>query len=360
VNLHRRVLAESLAAAACGYGAAAAVEWAVIRSIRPTEWELAWVSDVVLAAAFGLAVYLWRSLLQTRRLLAARERAELVVRTQLSVAADIQRRLLPATLPDDDRLDCAAALTSAGLIGGDFYDFVEIAPSVWLVLVADVSGKGIPAAMALGSLRAAFRTLAREHRDPARLVTQLSAGLYEEWRGSLYVTCIVAVFDMNACTLVCTNAGHPAGIVAGLAPIQYLTRGGPPAGLFPGASFEQEMVRLHAGDVCLLVSDGVTEALDAGDPLERALVAATAPGAAASAADLCRAVMAQAMSGHGPQGVEQWEDDRTVVVMRVTPRARDAAHSDTTGGCPPRRWRRAVPGARPVSPVAARASADVA
>ena len=142
MNPNRRALAESVAAAVCGYIVAAILEATLIRSVRPTEWELAWVSDAALAVALGIAVYLWRHLLTTRRELEDRERAELVLQTQLSIAAEIQRRLLPAVPPTDNGFEWAAALRSAGKIGGDFYDFVEIAPRVWIVLVADVSGKG--------------------------------------------------------------------------------------------------------------------------------------------------------------------------------------------------------------------------
>jgi hypothetical protein len=76
---HRRVLVESIAAAVCAYILSAAFEALLIRSIGPTEWELAWVSDVALAGAFGTAVYLWRHLLTTRRELEERERAQVVV-----------------------------------------------------------------------------------------------------------------------------------------------------------------------------------------------------------------------------------------------------------------------------------------
>jgi serine phosphatase RsbU (regulator of sigma subunit) len=317
MNPNRRVIAESVAAASCAYLIAGGLEAALIRSVRPTEWELAWVSDVALAAALGVAVYLWRHLLTTRRELAERERTEIVLETQLSVAADIQRRLLPPLPPADDGCEWAAALQSAGKIGGDFYDFVQTAPRVWFVLVADVSGKGIPAAMALGSLRSAFRALARQGSDPAHVMTQLSSVLYEEWLGSPYVTCVIAVVDLNACTLTYTNAGHPPGVLVGRAGTRYLTEGGLPAGIFPGLEFEQERVPLDVGDICLLVSDGVTEALEGEGRLERDLELSGAHGGAASASEMCQVVMARALDGHGPSAVEHWEDDRTVVVVRI-------------------------------------------
>src|SRR5262245_40426092 len=256
-HVRRRVLIESVIAAICAYIASAAFEAALIRSIGPTEWELAWVSDAALATAFGTAVYLWRHLLGTRRELEDRERAQLVVQTQLSVAAEIQRQLLPPVPPNEYGFEWAAELKSAGKIGGDFYDFVRFIPSVLVVLVADVSGKGIPAAMALGSLRSAFRAIARKTADPANIAAQLSAMLYDEWHGSLYVTCLVAVFDLRQRTLTSTNAGHPPAIVKGQGGVTSLRRGGPPAGLFREALFERESVQLHTGDVCLIVTDGV-------------------------------------------------------------------------------------------------------
>jgi len=304
-----------VAVAVGGFIVAAILEATIIRWVRPTEWELEWVSDAALAVALGIAVYLWRHLVATRRELEDRERAELVLQAQLSIAADIQRQLLPAVPPTGNGFEWAAALRSAGKIGGDFYDFVDIAPGVWIVLVADVSGKGIPAAMVLGWLRAAFRALARQSSDPARILAQLSAVLYEEWLGALYVTCFVARFDLTAFTLTYTNAGHPPGILDGHGGIRYLSRGGPPAGLLPDARFEHELLQLHVGDTCLLVTDGVTEALEMDPPLEGDLEASRERGGAA--ADLCQAVMARALTGHGPREVPGWDDDRTVVVVKV-------------------------------------------
>jgi serine phosphatase RsbU (regulator of sigma subunit) len=86
--------------------------------------------------------------LTTRRSLEERERTQLVVDTQLSVAADIQRQLLPALPPNEHGFEWAAELRSAGTIGGDFYDFMPFDSNHLVVLVADVSGKGIPAAVA--------------------------------------------------------------------------------------------------------------------------------------------------------------------------------------------------------------------
>ena len=314
----QRVLFESIAAAVCAYFLSASFEAAVIRSIGPTEWELAWVSDVVLAGAFGTAVYLWRHLATTRRELEERERAQLVVDTQLSIAADIQRQLLPPLPPNEHGFEWAAALRSAGTIGGDFYDFMPFSPTQLVVLVADVSGKGIPAAMALGSLRSAFRALARQSPDPARIVTQLSAGLYDDCRGAFYVPCVVARFYLRQRTITTTKAGQPPAIVKGRGGLHFLRRGGPPAGLFRDTTFEQESMQLHTGDACFIVTDGVTEALD-GTPLEHNLERIGLWHSTGDAARLCQAVMTRALAAHGPSDAAEWDDDRTVVVATVGP-----------------------------------------
>lgn len=326
---HRRVLVESIVAAVCAYILSAAFEALLIRSIGPTEWELAWVSDVALAGAFGTAVYLWRHLLTTRRELEARERARLVVDTQLSIAADIQRQLLPPLPPNEYGFEWAAALRSSGTIGGDFYDFMPFGPTQLVVLVADVSGKGIPAAMALGSLRSAFRALARQSADPAHIVTQLSADLYDDWRGALYVTCFVATFDLRQRTITSTNAGHPPAIVRGRGGARVLRTGGPPAGLFRDTTFERESLQLQVGDACFIVTDGVTEALGDG-LLQRTLNRLPRRRSSGDAARLCQAVMTSALAGHGPNDVTDWDDDRTVVVATLG--AAPGPHSQLNGG----------------------------
>jgi len=334
VNPRGRIIVESVATAVVAYAMAGLTEATLIRAIRPTELELDWSSDVVLSVALGVAVYLWRHLQVTRNELLEHERAELVIHTQLSLAGEMQRRYLPVVPPAADGYEWAATLISAGKIGGDFYDFVEESPGIWLVLVADVSGKGIPAAMALGSLRSMFRTLARTRQEPAQLVSLLAAALREEWAGSPYVTCILARFETHDRRVTYTNAGHPAGIILGRYDARYLTLGGPPAGLLPTAQFEQEVVALDAGDICLFVSDGVTEALEGSSQPVPEAIAAIARENAGSASSICHALMARAQEGHGPPGIAQWDDDRTVVVVTLgdakSTGPPDSAKSDQT------------------------------
>jgi serine phosphatase RsbU (regulator of sigma subunit) len=308
----RTALAQSVAAALAAYVAAGSLEAAVVSWMRPTEWELAWLSDLVLAALLALAVYFWRHLVMTRTELAEQQRSELVLQTQLSLAADIQRRLLPTLPPASSGLDCAAVLRPAGRIGGDFYDFVETSAGRWVVFIGDVSGKGIPAALALGTLRSRFRTLAHQGLAPADIVTHLSAALREEWSGAPYVTCIVAAFDLRAGNVCYTNAGHPAGLVLSES-VRHLDKGGPPVGLLTDQTYGQECLTLRQGDTLVLLTDGVTEALD--EPVVEVL--ARLQPATQTAAELCREVIARALEGPGPSGDPDWDDDRTVVIVSV-------------------------------------------
>lgn len=308
-------LGASVGAALAAYVLAGSLESALVRAFQPTELELTWISDVVLAVAFGVAVYLWRHLRASREILAARERADLVLQTQLAVAADVQRRLLPALPRPGHGLTWAARLHSAGRIGGDFYDIVEQGPARWLLLVADVSGKGIPAAMALGSLRASFRAVAAEHERPADALFRLSALLHEAWEGTPYVTCIMAQVDATARRLVWASAGHPPGLLTGRQGTQLLGPSGPPAGLWPGQRYDERALPLTGGDLCVFLTDGVTEALedDRRSAVDR--VVETVRGVPPAAQAACDAVMALGLRGRGPAGIGDWDDDRTVVVV---------------------------------------------
>ncbi len=321
VSAAQRALLEGLVAAVVVYGIGGAVETVLIKVLRPTEVELTWISDLVLSAALGIAVSLWRNLRATRLALTEQERAALVIQTQLSLAGSMQRRLLPIVPAPADGFEWAAALTPAGRIGGDFYDFVQPSPGTWIVLVADVSGKGIPAAMALTLLRSTFRTLARENTPPAELARRLAAALYDEWLGTPYVTGIIGRFETTSRRLTYTNAGHPPGLVLGMRGTRYLTCGGPPLGLLQDASFQDQMLDFEAGDICVLVTDGITEALEQGALAPVDAIAERVPAHGGSATAVCNAVMSLGLQGKGPAGVERWDDDRTVLVVAASGRS---------------------------------------
>jgi len=180
-----------------------------------------------------------------------------------------------------------------------------------------VSGKGIPAAMALPTLRGTFRSLTSSSGEPGEMLSRLSETLYEQWGGSPYLTAIVARVNVGAGTLRYASAAHPSGLLFGPQGLRMLDSLGPPAALFPGVCFEEREIAIEPGDVCVMVSDGVTEALgdDASAVLKR-LVSERGP-ARARAQRVCDSVMAAAIGGAGPEGVADWDDDRTVVVLAL-------------------------------------------
>jgi serine phosphatase RsbU (regulator of sigma subunit) len=312
-----RPLSQAILVALAFYLIAGTIEASLIRIVQPTEMELDWVGDVVLSAALGAAVYLWLHLRATRLALTERERAQLVIQTQLSLAEGMQRRLLPPIPLPAHGFEWAATLMPAGKIGGDFYDFVEPAPNVRLMIVADVSGKGISAAMALTLLRATFRQLARDTHDPAQLAARMSKEFFDEWHGSPYVTCVIARIDLSGRVLTYTNAGHPPGLLVRCNGSRDLWEGGPPLGLLEHADYREERLPLRPDDVCILMTDGITESFDSLSTSLASVVASIAAQHPRSASHMCDAIMARAVEGSGPSGVQDWADDRTVVVVAL-------------------------------------------
>ncbi len=278
--------------------------------------QLEWISDVVLALAFGVATFLWLHLRRARTALTRLEHAQFVLETELSIAADIQRGLLPAPPPSRDGWRFAAQLAQAGHIGGDFYDFVDSGRSL-LVLLADVSGKGIPAALVMASSRTLFRQFARETARPDELLTRLGLALWEEHGGTPYLTGFLVHLDLDTRSLSWVNAGHPAALLVTGTGHRALGSTGPPAGLLPDTRYEAESLPIAAGDALVLVTDGVTEALEAGGRVEERIAWTVAQRRARGPQAICARVMRLAQSGRGPVGAGDWQDDRTVVAVTL-------------------------------------------
>jgi serine phosphatase RsbU (regulator of sigma subunit) len=312
-----RPLLQALAVAVVFYAFAGTVEAVLIRVVNPTEMELDWVSDAVLSAALGTAVYLWLHLRATRVALTERQRAELVIQAQLSLAEAMQRRLLPSIPVAAGGFEWAASLLPAGKIGGDFYDFIETGGNAQLMLIADVSGKGISAAMALALVRSTFRNVARGTDTPAEIAARMSSAFHDEWHGTPYVTCLIARIDLNDRLLTYTNAGHPAGLLVRRCGHHELREGGPPLGLLRDAHYVDEQLALRAGDVCVFTTDGITEPLENLSQPLGVVAASIVHDGELSPSRICDRIMVRAIEGHGPEGVDDWADDRTVIVVSL-------------------------------------------
>ena len=311
-----RPILEALAAAFLAFVAALAFERGLVRLLGLDLQELEWISDVVLAVAFGVATFLWLHLRLARTALSRLERAQLVLETELTIAADIQRGMLPPPPPARDGWRFAAQLQQAGHIGGDFYDFVDRGRSL-LVLLADVSGKGIPAALVMESSRTLFRLLARETDRPEELVARLGRALFEEHGGKPYLTCFLARIGLDDRSVFWVNAGHPAALLVRGTEHRALESTGPPAGLLPDVRYDARTEKLSDGDALVLVTDGVTEAIEADGRVEERLAWTVAHRRMSGPQAVCERVMRLALSGRGPMGAGEWTDDRTVVVVTL-------------------------------------------
>jgi sigma-B regulation protein RsbU (phosphoserine phosphatase) len=304
----------SIGVAGITYRGARAADALFLRVFHPPRGEIILISDVILATALGVVVYLWLNLRATRTRLTGLERAQIVLDTQLSLAAQIQRHLLPP-VPVGSGVRWAGRLEPANGIGGDFYDFIP-ADVDGLFVVGDVSGKGIPAALLQAAAHSLFRTLARQTSHPAELLRRVSREIYAENAGGSYLTCILARVDSATRTLMYVNAGHPEGLMVGSRGRRLLSRGGPPAGLFPDTTYESEVVPIEPGDLGVIVSDGITEAIEeegvaAVDILNRTIRSIGKPR---TPERVCDALMEMARRNPRPRGANG-QDDRTVLAF---------------------------------------------
>ena len=319
MTAHRRVL--FLGLVVCGIAASQGIELIVNRVLRPNAEEILWISDAVLALAFVVVTWLWIRLRETQIALTDLERQQIVADTQLTVAARVQTSLLPALPGPSLGISWHAVVEPAGKVGGDYYDFLTLPDGRMCVVLGDVSGKGVAAAVFLANVRATLRALAREATHPQILVSELSSALLADSTSGLYVTCIVAMVDPVERSLVYVNAGHPAGVLWSPQGARGLRVGGPPAGLLRDALFEEETITFGEGDLIVFVSDGITEALDAsGDGAVAAIAAQIAKAERPTPELVCAQLLLAAGNGFGPGGVDGWMDDCTAVVFGVVHR----------------------------------------
>jgi sigma-B regulation protein RsbU (phosphoserine phosphatase) len=196
------------------------------------------------------------------------------LRRDIALASDVQRRLLPDTPPHAAHADFAATSVPARRIGGDYYDFVDLPDSGIGIALADVSGKGVAAALIMSVVQASLRIISSEGDvPPPRLVARMNQFVYRSTPGSKYATFFYAQIDAQCRRLRYVNAGHNPPFLlraARSAPdappeIEQLSIGGTVVGMFPEMSYEEATVELRPGDVLLVFTDGVPEAHNPGN-----------------------------------------------------------------------------------------------
>ncbi len=308
----------ALLSAVAVFLAANGIEGIVLRFVKPSEQQLTWVSDAVIAVGLAAAIYFWLDLQATRVSLSRLEHEQIAVETELSLAAEIQRSHLPKVPSAGSGLSWAARLRQARKIGGDFYDFVQVDSQRWLAILGDVSGKGIPAALLVASVQTLFRGLSQRMDQPAELLRTLSKAIYDETKGSMFVTCVLGLFDLERRTLTYANAGHPPGLIVNDSRMTLLKSAGTPLGLFASWNYDAVTIPLREGDIGVLITDGVSESIETNgiswcELARTALVDIERP----TAEQVCERLMKMAQDGLGPAGVADWEDDQTTLVFLV-------------------------------------------
>jgi hypothetical protein len=276
--------------------------------------------DWTLVVAFVAVVLPLRRLGRTRVLFfrAAREQRDELVR-EVEMAARVQQHLLDQHRPPEGPLDVVARTYPARVVGGDYYDFVPLDERRFAVVVADVAGKGLPAALIMPAVKIALRTLAQRQAPTDELLGELNRIFLDNLPPASYFTLIYGVFDAAARRLVYANAGHlPAlHLKARSGEEAWLTSEGPAVGLLhEDVRFEAVEVRFEPGDLFVFYTDGITEAenADGADFGQERLAAAVRGAAGQPAAAVVSAVhgAVDAFRGAAPRN-----DDATVIVVRA-------------------------------------------
>ena len=195
------------------------------------------------------------------------KRAYEVVERELKVVADIQRSLLPKSLPTIPRLELAAHYQTSQWAGGDYYDFFQLPDGRWGLLIADVSGHGTPAAVMMAILHSLAHGHPGHPEPPAALLRHVNRRLAARYtaENDVFVTAFYGIYDPDGRTLTYSCAGHnpPQVTRCSYGNIDSLEDvGGPPLGLFENLEYDQATVNLYPGDLLVLYTDGITEAMD--------------------------------------------------------------------------------------------------
>lgn len=203
------------------------------------------------AAAAIITSRLWEEQVQADR-----------VQRQVKAAAEIQTRMLPSQPPQHVGLEFGFVYNPTLQLGGDFYDVIGLPDDRLGLCVADVVGKGLPAALMMASVRSALRIHARDVSDVAAVVADVNLHMCGDTSIGEFVTLIYGVFSADGLTFTYCNAGHIPPLLLRDDEFIELTTGGMVVGVRPEEVFEQATLALHSGDILAMVTDGVTEAMN--------------------------------------------------------------------------------------------------
>ena len=244
----------------------------------------------------------------------ARRREEAAERRELSEALKIQQRLLPQQVPQIDGWELAVSWQPASGVGGDCFDMIRLGDTRLAISIADVVGKGIPAALLMSNLQAAVRAFASEAVEPQALCHQVNRILCGNIAEGRFISFFYSVLDAPTGVMAYTNAGHYLPmLVRADGTVERLGAGGPVLGVLSDAEYEQAHVGIGPGDRLVMFTDGLTEARSAADEEfgeERLLDAAVAHRACSAPALQARLADSVATFTGG-----RLQDDATLIVL---------------------------------------------
>lgn len=264
----------------------------------------------VLAESFNAMTSSVAELIEEQRV---RHRLE----NELSIAHEVQTQLFPHELPTVPGVELAAICRAARTVSGDYYDFLQLGASRIGIALADISGKGISAALLMASLQAALRSqaLLDGHRSTSQVVETLNRHLFLNTSDDRYATLFYAEYDSASRSLRYTTAGHCAPFFVADGKVQKLDAGGTVVGLFDHADYQQGTIQAQSGGLLVAFSDGL---------LEPENVYGEEFGTERLAAEVLRLreLPAERLAENLLASVEQWAgtpeqaDDMTVIVAR--------------------------------------------
>ncbi len=260
-----------------------------------------------------------RSLIVWRDALASRDKL-VALQKELSLARQMQQSILPTEFPRGENYDVFASMVPARSVGGDFFDMVPLSHNRLGLAIADVSDKGVPAALFMMLARTLLKGSATGCENPGDVLGEVNDLLHANNESMMFVTVFYAVFDPRSGSLAYANGGHnPPLVVHPDGSSEMLpTTDGIAAGVIPGLEYQSNKVRLKPGDSVIFYTDGVTEAMDPSgeefgeERLRAVLHAGPLASAQASTEAVFRAVHEFA------EGAEQ-SDDITCLTLRYHP-----------------------------------------
>ena len=251
----------------------------------------------------------------------ARAREEALIHQQeqereIAEAKAIQEKLLPREIPQMPGYEIASAWQSARLVGGDYFDILPLGEKTLGMCIADVAGKGMPAALLMSNLQAAVRGLSSLSVAPHLLCNRLNSIVYQNTDSDRFITFFYAQLEGPTRRLAYVNAGHNAPfVVRSDGSHERLREGGPVLGVFASRDYELGSVQLSLGDRVILFTDGVTEACSPeGEEFgEGRLLRLLRDHRALSAGELQAKILAVVAEFSGGR----WQDDATLLVLAV-------------------------------------------